>query len=80
MAKVQLQFSTNAKLEKLIGRELITNNVIAIFELLKNSYDASAHNAVIAFEGFNIISSFLENSKRKDELYLMMVMGCLLRR
>ena len=68
MAKVQLQFSTNAKLEKLIGRELITNNVIAIFELLKNSYDASAHNAVIAFEGFNIISSFLENSKRKDEV------------
>lgn len=68
MPKVQLQFSTNAKLEKLIGRELITNNVIAIFELLKNSYDASARNAVILFEGFNIDPSLLENSKRRDKV------------
>lgn len=68
MPKVQLQFSTNAKLEKLIGRELITNNVIAIFELIKNSYDASAHNAVILFEGFEIVPSFLENNRRKDKV------------
>ena len=34
MDKVALSFSTNAKLEKLIGRELITNNIIAIFELI----------------------------------------------
>lgn len=68
MPKVQLSFSTNAKLEKLIGRELITNNTIAIFELIKNSYDASAHNAIITFENFNIIASDLENSKKKDNV------------
>ena len=31
MEKHQLSFSTNAKLEKLIGRELITNNILARF-------------------------------------------------
>ena len=35
----KLNFSTNAKLGKLVGRELITNNIIAVFELIKNSYD-----------------------------------------
>ena len=68
MPKVQLSFSTNAKLEKLIGRELITNNTIAIFELIKNSYDASARNATISFENFSIIPSDLENSKKKDNI------------
>ena len=60
MDKVALSFSTNAKLEKLIGRELITNNIIAIFELIKNSYDAFAHNAIVSFEGFDISRACLK--------------------
>jgi signal transduction histidine kinase len=35
-------FRTNAKVESLVGRDLITNNIIAIFELVKNSFDAGA--------------------------------------
>jgi signal transduction histidine kinase len=66
MDKISLGFSTNAKLEKLIGRELITNNVIAIFELIKNSYDAFAHTATITFENFNIDSSALQNLRKKE--------------
>lgn len=66
MDKVSLGFSTNAKLEKLIGRELITNNIIAIFELIKNSYDAFARSATISFEGFNVTSEALQKVRRSD--------------
>ena len=68
MEKIQLNFSTNAKLEKLIGRELITNNIIAIFELIKNSYDAFAKNAVITFEGFDITLEDLEKKRQLDKV------------
>lgn len=48
----KLHFRTNAKVERLIGRELITNNTIAIFELIKNSYDAGARKVEINFLNF----------------------------
>ncbi|WP_172101572.1 sensor histidine kinase [Bacillus toyonensis] len=47
-----LKFRTNAKVESLVGRELITNNIIAIFELVKNSYDAGATKVEIKFIDF----------------------------
>ena len=59
MEKVQLHFQTNAKLGKLIGRELITNNIITVFELIKNSYDAFANKVIIEFLHFDIDSSKL---------------------
>lgn len=49
----KLSFSINAKLGKLVGRELITNNIIAVFELIKNSYDAFAKDVYIEFVNFN---------------------------
>lgn len=48
----ELRFRTNAKVERLIGRELITNNKIAIFEIIKNSYDAGAKKVEITFRNF----------------------------
>lgn len=51
-------FKVSTGLKNIIGRELITNEFIAIFELVKNSYDAGAKNVVIEFK--NIYS---ENSK-----------------
>ncbi|MBP2002388.1 signal transduction histidine kinase [Paenibacillus shirakamiensis] len=45
-------FRTNAKVENLVGRELITNNIIAIFELIKNSYDAGATRIEIKLNDF----------------------------
>lgn len=47
-----MYFRTNAKVERLVGRELITNNTTAIFELVKNSYDAGAKKVVIKFGNF----------------------------
>ncbi|MDF2606232.1 MAG: histidine kinase [Bacillales bacterium] len=48
-----LNFRTNAKVESLVGRDLITSNTIAIFELVKNSYDAGATKVDIIFNNFN---------------------------
>lgn len=42
-------FKVSTGLKNIIGRELITNEFIAIFELVKNSYDAGAKNVVIEF-------------------------------
>lgn len=51
-------FKISTGLKDIIGRELITDEFIAIFELVKNSYDASAKNVIIEFQ--NIYS---KNSK-----------------
>lgn len=50
----KLHFTANAKLGKLIGRELITNDIAAVFELIKNSYDAFATEVYIEFKNFDI--------------------------
>lgn len=43
-------FKISTGLKSIIGRELITNEFIAIFELVKNSYDAGAKKVIIEFE------------------------------
>lgn len=49
----EFRFRTNSKVKSLVGRELITNNNIAIFELIKNSYDAAATEVEICFYNFH---------------------------
>jgi nitrogen-specific signal transduction histidine kinase len=63
----KLNFSTNAKLGKLVGRELITNNIIAVFELIKNSYDAFANNVYIEFVNFNTTGKDVELNNRNSK-------------
>ena len=38
----KLHFKVSAGLKNIIGKELINDKFIAIFELVKNSYDAGA--------------------------------------
>lgn len=57
-------FRTNAKVEKLVGRELITNNTIALFELIKNAYDAGAKKIEINFKNFNEYSEDSKNNHK----------------
>lgn len=44
-----LQFRISSGLKNIIGRDLISDKFIAIFELVKNSYDAQAQNVTISF-------------------------------
>ncbi len=46
----KLNFRVSAGLKNIIGKELINDKFIAIFELVKNSYDAGAKNVTIKFE------------------------------
>lgn len=45
-----LHFRVSSGLKNIIGRELINDKYIAIFELVKNSYDAGASFAKIRFD------------------------------
>ena len=47
MAKVS--FRTNAELKSIIGKDLITDDNIAVLELVKNSFDAGSKTADIIF-------------------------------
>jgi signal transduction histidine kinase len=47
----QIAFQPRARLLKLIGEELISDEVVAISELVKNAHDADAHRVTISFEG-----------------------------
>lgn len=44
-----LSFRVSAGLKNLIGRDLISDKYIAVFELVKNSYDAGASRVVISY-------------------------------
>lgn len=46
----KLQFEVSSGLKSIIGQDLITNDIVAIFELVKNSYDAGSNRVDIIFE------------------------------
>jgi len=50
MQKNQLQFKISSALKNIIGSDLISDDFIAVFELVKNSYDAHATKVEIIFE------------------------------
>lgn len=46
----KLFFTVKTGIKSIVGKDLITDDYIAIFELVKNSYDAHANNVIITFE------------------------------
>lgn len=65
-----LHFRVSSGLKDLIGKDLITDDYIAIFELVKNSYDAHATEVNIIFE--NILTDngrvlIIDNGKGMDK-------------
>ena len=50
MTTVTRPFRVSAGLKNLIGRELITDDFVAVFELVKNSFDAHATSVRLLFE------------------------------
>ncbi len=53
MAKSTPVFRVSSALKTIIGKELITNDFIAVFELVKNSFDSNATRVDITFERLN---------------------------
>lgn len=49
------KFRVSSALKDIIGRDLITNDAVAIFELVKNCFDAHAKNVDIEFDEDSII-------------------------
>lgn len=45
-----ISFDVKTGMKNIIGRDLITDDYIAIFELVKNSYDAHANTVLITFD------------------------------
>lgn len=46
-----VSFKISSALKNIIGKELITDDFIAVFELVKNSFDANAREVEIIFQG-----------------------------
>ena len=44
-----VKFRISSALKSIIGKDLITDDFVAIFELVKNSFDADAQNIEVSF-------------------------------
>ena len=55
----QLTFKVMSGLKDIIGRDLITDDFVAVFELVKNAYDAHAKNVEVRFEDLDSDSARL---------------------
>ena len=65
----KLHFKVSSGLKDIIGKDLITNELVAIFELVKNSYDADATkiNLIInSYENYIIIQDNGKGMNRDD--------------
>lgn len=62
-----LKFRVSAKLKNILGKDLITSPNIAVFELVKNSYDAHASKVEITFDqGTLVIADNGKGMSRED--------------
>lgn len=55
MTTEHLPIRVSSKLKDLIGRDLITDDFVAVFELVKNSFDAHASNVRLYFDDNKIV-------------------------
>ena len=65
----KLHFKVSSGLKDIIGKDLITNELVAIFELVKNGYDADATeiNLIInSYENYIIIQDNGKGMNRDD--------------
>lgn len=65
------EFKPKARLIRTIGEELISNDIVAIIELVKNSYDANASIVVIDFSGKVAVTKV--KSKKNETITLRFI-------
>ena len=58
-------FKMSSALKNLIGRELITDEYIAVFELVKNAYDAHAKKVEIIFKNLYTTLKRIKNCYKR---------------
>ncbi|WP_335969037.1 ATP-binding protein [Acinetobacter bereziniae] len=68
MKTEKLHFKTSSGIKSIVGKDLITDKFVAIFELVKNSYDAGAKEVKIIFEQDKIIIIDDGHGMSKDDL------------
>lgn len=51
--KIQKPFNPKARLLQLLGDQLIGTKILAVFELVKNSYDADASRVTVTLKNIN---------------------------
>lgn len=65
-----VQFRVSSHLKDIVGRELITDEYVAVFELVKNSFDANATDVRIIFENQYVADNariiIVDNGKGMD--------------
>lgn len=67
-AKQNLHFDVSTGLKRVLGRELITDDEVAIFELVKNSFDAGAGTVHLYFGKDNIVVADNGSGMSYDDL------------
>ncbi|SOE01834.1 sensor histidine kinase [Caenispirillum bisanense] len=65
---MQKKFRISSALKDIIGRDLITNDFVAIFELVKNSFDAHASHVGIEFGDDTIIITDNGKGMSRDDI------------
>lgn len=68
MAKEFITFDVKTGMKNIIGRDLITDDFIAIYELVKNSYDAHAKNVTLTFKNDEVIIADNGKGMSKSDL------------
>jgi len=65
MSKARDSFRISSALKTIIGRELITDDFVAVFELVKNAFDAHARNVEIRFEDLTTDEPMMTQKKSR---------------
>jgi len=68
MEKKNLHFDVSTGLKRVLGQELITDDEVAIFELVKNSFDAGAQAVKILFDSDRIVVADNGSGMSYDDL------------
>lgn len=68
MTTEKLHFKTSSGIKSIVGKDLITDKFVAIFELVKNSYDAGAKQVTITFDKNKITILDDGHGMSKDDL------------
>lgn len=64
----KLHFDVSTGLKTVLGRNLITDDEVAIFELVKNSFDAGADTVHLHFDGEKIVIADNGSGMSRDDL------------